>query len=115
MTAYAIARLRNHPGAHPDIVTYLERIQDTLAPFSGRFLVHGGAVEVVEGEWPGAVVVIAFPGMDEARAWYHSAAYQELLPLRTTHIDGEAVLVQGVGPGYRPSGKIAELRRAENV
>jgi len=113
MTAYAIAHLRNHPGAHPDIVTYLERIQDTLDPFSGRFLVHGGAMDVMEGEWAGAVVMIEFPSMDEGRAWYESAAYQEILPLRTTHIDGDCILVQGVGPGYHPRKKIEQLRRAE--
>ncbi|CAL9471125.1 hypothetical protein SUDANB176_02843 [Streptomyces sp. enrichment culture] len=113
MTAYAIARLRHRTRPpHPDVLAYLERIQDTLAPHSGRFLVHGGAMEVREGEWPGSLVVIEFPGMAEARAWYDSEAYQEILPLRTDHIDGEAVLVEGVGPDYHPKRRIEELCRA---
>ncbi|WP_410536821.1 DUF1330 domain-containing protein [Streptomyces sp. KL2] len=112
MTAYAIAHFRNHPGPHPDIVAYLERIQDTLDPYSGRFLVHGGRMEVREGEPPASVVVIGFPGPDEARAWYDSAAYQEILPLRTAHIDGGALLVEGVGPDYHPRQRIDALRAA---
>ncbi|GAA2395474.1 DUF1330 domain-containing protein [Streptomyces glaucosporus] len=115
MTAYAIAHLRNHPGPHPDVIAYIERIQDTLDPYSGRFLVHGGAKEVLEGQWPGDVVMIEFPGMDEARAWYDSEAYQEILPLRTDHIDGDVLLVEGVGPGYHPKRKIDRLRRAADA
>ena len=39
MTAYAIAHLRN-PNINDDVLDYIERIQDTLDPFGGRFLVH---------------------------------------------------------------------------
>ncbi len=61
MTAYAIAHLR--PAApHPDIAEYMERIPATLEPFGGRFLVHATRHEVMEGSWPGHVVMIAFPG-----------------------------------------------------
>jgi uncharacterized protein (DUF1330 family) len=109
MVAYAIARLRTRR-AHPGIVAYLERIQETLDPFSGRFLVHGGEKEVLEGEWDGSVVVIEFPGLAEARDWYRSPAYQEILPLRTDHIDGDTVLVVGVPPGYDPREKAEAWR-----
>lgn len=43
MTAYAIGNLRPTPDVHEDVVVYIERVQDTLDPFGGRFLVHGGA------------------------------------------------------------------------
>ncbi|MGK5497983.1 DUF1330 domain-containing protein [Streptomyces sp. URMC 125] len=115
MTAYAIAHLRNHPGPHPDVIAYLERIQDTLEPFSGRFRVHGGPMEMREGEWPGSVVVTEFPAMEQARAWYDSEAYQEILPLRTDHIDSTAFLVEGVGPDYHPRRKAEAMRRAADA
>jgi uncharacterized protein (DUF1330 family) len=99
MPAYALAHLHN-PQAHPDVLKYLERIQATLDPFSGRFIVHGGEVEVREGTWPGALVVIGFPDIGDARAWYESAAYEEILPLRTAHIESDAILVAGVEPGH---------------
>ncbi|MEB3371598.1 DUF1330 domain-containing protein [Saccharopolyspora mangrovi] len=40
--------------------------------FEGRFLVHCGRVEVLEGDWPGDVVIIEFPDVAMARSWYHS-------------------------------------------
>ena len=48
MPAYAVAHMRQVTMG-PPIVEYLERIDATLAPFGGRFLVHGGKPEVVEG------------------------------------------------------------------
>ena len=77
MTAYAIAHLRDAE-LHPDIAEYIERIPATFEPFGGRFLVHGASLEVKEGEWPGHVVVIGFPGIEEARGWWDSAAYREI-------------------------------------
>ena len=58
MTAYAIGHLHD-VAMGPDIVAYLRRIDDTLAPFGGRFIIHGGPVELLEGSWSGDVIVIA--------------------------------------------------------
>ena len=110
MPAYALAHLHN-PTLHPDVLEYIERIQSTLDPFVGRFIVHGAEVEVAEGEWPGTVVIIEFPDIDKARAWYRSPAYQEILHLRTDHIDGAAIIVEGVAPDYDPRATAAALRQ----
>jgi len=40
------------------------------------------------------------PSIDDARGWYDSPAYQEILHLRTDHIDGDTLLVEGVAPDY---------------
>jgi len=99
MTVYALAHLRT-PTANAEVVRYLERIQETLTPYGGRFLVHGPKVEVVEGEWPGTVVILEFAKRDDAHAWYESPEYQEILPLRTNNIEADVILVDGVPPGY---------------
>ncbi|MFE7797781.1 DUF1330 domain-containing protein [Nocardia sp. NPDC057440] len=109
MPAYGFAHLRSRRD-HPDIIEYLERIQETLDPFAGHFVIHGPPAEVVEGSWPGRMVLIEFPGMAEAKAWYDSAAYQEILPLRTDHIEGDLLLIEGVGPNYDPRERAAKLR-----
>ncbi|MFI6262250.1 DUF1330 domain-containing protein [Micromonospora sp. NPDC051006] len=109
MPAFALAHLRT-PNTNEDVLTYIERIQATLDPFGGRFRVHGAEVEVLEGEWPGTVVIIEFPDVEAARAWYASPAYQEILPLRTRHIEGSAIIVSGVGPDYDPTRTAARLR-----
>lgn len=58
MTAYGLAHLRPPAVLPEDVFRYLERIQATLDPFGGKFVVHGSPVQVMEGEWPGALVVI---------------------------------------------------------
>ena len=63
--AYAVAHLRN-VNMGPPIEEYLQRIDATLEPFGGRFLIHGGELEVLEGTWPRHLIVIEFP--DRARA-----------------------------------------------
>ena len=82
MPAYAVAHMRQVAMGQP-IVEYLERIDATLVPFGGRFIVHGGDVEVLEGSWPGALIVIEFPDRGQVRAWYDSQAYREIVALRT--------------------------------
>ncbi|MGX1880905.1 DUF1330 domain-containing protein [Streptomyces sp. NPDC055287] len=110
MSAYAIGHLRA-AAQHDDVFAYMERIQATLDPFAGHFLVHGTEVEVREGEWPGYLVVIGFPDIEKARAWYDSEAYQEIIPLRTRHITGDVILAEGVAPGYDAADTAARMRQ----
>jgi uncharacterized protein (DUF1330 family) len=97
----------------PDIAEYLARIDATLEPFAGRFVVHGSGVEILEGPWPGDLVVIGFPDRDHARSWYTSPGYQQIVGLRTDNSDGSVILVDGVTESHRatdilgPSGRDA--------
>ena len=100
MSAYAVGRLRN-VNMGPDLVTYLRQIDATLAPFHGRFIIHGAAPEVLEGSWSGDLIVIEFPDRETARQWYRSASYQRILPLRLANSTGDVVLVDGVPAGHR--------------
>src|SRR5262245_56309398 len=111
MTAYALAHLRT-PTINDDTLEYIERIQGTMNPYGGRFLVHGTDVDIVEGEWPGTVVILEFPDLAKARAWYKSPAYQEILPLRIKSIDGDTILVDGVGPDYDAAHTASKLKKA---
>ena len=95
MTAYAVAHMR-HATPGPWMGDYLGRIDATLAPFGGRFVVHGGAVEVVENDWPGHLIVIEFPDRQHVRGWYESPAYQAILKLRTDNSDSDVIFVDGV-------------------
>lgn len=106
MTAYAVANLKNVT-LGPEIEQYLQRIDATLAPFGGRFLVHGARPEVVEGQWEGDLIVIGFPDPARLRQWYDSAAYQAILPLRTANAGGAVVFVEGVDPDHRATDILA--------
>ena len=91
----------------PAIIEYLRRIDATLEPFGGQFLIHGGKAEVLEGSWSGDLIVIAFPRLDLARAWYASAAYQDIAPLRRDNSEGEIVIIDGVPAEHRATDVLA--------
>ena len=47
-----------------------------VAAAGGEFVVRGGRLETLEGDWtPGRVVVLRFPNYEAARAFYDSALY----------------------------------------
>lgn len=96
MPSYAIAQLRDVT-VNVDILAYLEAIDATLAPFGGRFLIHGGPLARVEGHWPGGdLIVIAFPDRGALDGWYASPAYRRILPLRLGNAASDVIFVDGV-------------------
>lgn len=109
MPAYAVAHMRHVTMGQP-IVEYLRRIDATLAPFGGRFVVHGGESEVLEGTWPGHLIVIEFPDRERVHAWYSSGAYQQILPLRTGSSDSDVIVVDGVGRDHAATDLLARAR-----
>lgn len=106
MAGYAIAHLQDVT-VGPDIVEYLRRIDATLAPFDGRFVVHGATPVELEGAAPGTPIVIEFPSLERARAWYDSPAYRRILPLRTRDARSVAYLVEGVDAEHRATDVLA--------
>jgi uncharacterized protein (DUF1330 family) len=100
MSAYAVAHMRRVTMG-PPIVEYLERIDATLAPFGGHFIVHGGDFELLEGSWPGNLIVIEFPDREQARAWYDSPAYQAVVTLRTGSSDSDVIMIDGVDRDHK--------------
>ena len=113
MTTYGIAHLRDVvPG--PGITEYLERIDTTLAPFGGRFLVHGDQPHVVEGSFDAALVIIGFPDRAAAESWYASPAYREILHLRTENSRGDVFLVDGVDADHRATDVLPRLQQAQD-
>ena len=100
MPAYAVAIVRETRFG-PEIREYLQRIDDTLVPFSGTYRVHGGPYLPLEGSWSGDLIVIEFPSMEAATAWYESPAYRAIRSLRTDNTEGDVLLVHGVPEGHK--------------
>jgi uncharacterized protein (DUF1330 family) len=109
VTAFAIA-INRAIRFGPELTRYLEEIDATLAPYEGRFQIHGGAPEVVEGVWDASLVVIAFPTMEKARAWYASPGYQAIVAFRTRNADSTAFLIEGVPEGYSALERLRSMR-----
>lgn len=73
---------------------YVTEVPATVAKYGGRYLVRGGKIKMVEGDWnPQILVVIEFPTMDALNAWYESEEYRPLrsLRLKTAHTTAAAV------------------------
>jgi len=79
------------------IKTYRLLAQESIAKYGGRYLVRGGQVEPVEGGWtPKAIVIVEFPDMARAKAWYRSADYAEALKVRDEALTRKLIFVDGV-------------------
>lgn len=105
---YAVGYLRDvELGA--DVAEYLQRIEATLALFGGEWVIHGATPQPKEGAWPGDLVVIAFPTLALAEAWYASPEYQAILGLRRAHANSMVALVEGVPSGYQAVSTLQRL------
>jgi uncharacterized protein (DUF1330 family) len=113
MTTYLINHLRIPNGVpNSDGLTYLENVEATFKPFGGRWLVLDAPVEVLEGAWPGSVVLMEFPDMDAAKNWYHSPGYQKILTLRTGNAISDLILVDPVGLDFTSAAWARQIRAA---
>jgi uncharacterized protein (DUF1330 family) len=61
-------------------------------------LVFYGAAESLEGPPTDGVVILAFPDMQAARAWYHSPAYQAARAHRLKGAEYRVILAEGLSP-----------------
>ncbi len=97
MPAYLIARVHV-----TDPVRYAEYMKITpgvIEKFGGRFIARGGETETLEGETESSrVVLIEFPSLVEARAFYYSREYTETKVLREGAATAQFVAVEGWPP-----------------
>jgi uncharacterized protein (DUF1330 family) len=59
-------------------------------------LVVYGAIEALEGAAPDGMVMLQFPTVEDAKAWYNSPGYQAALKHRKKGADYRALIVQGL-------------------
>jgi uncharacterized protein (DUF1330 family) len=59
-------------------------------------LVVYGATEALEGEAPDGMVLLQFPTVEDAKAWYNSPQYQAAIPHRQIGADYRVMIVQGL-------------------
>ena len=82
MPAYFLVDIREIKDA-AKMNEYRSRVAPTVEKFGGRYLVRGGASEVVEGTYqPVRLAMLEFPNMEQARRWNDSDEYRDLKHLR---------------------------------
>ena len=99
-----------------EINPYADRIEQTMAPYGGRYLrLREHPMEVLEGDWrpPLGMGMIEFPSVEQARAWYRSPEYAPLLAWRKARGRFDLLLVDGMPEGttYRRTA-LADVERA---
>jgi uncharacterized protein (DUF1330 family) len=95
MPAYLVAELEVTDPA--GFEAYRKGVPATIAAHGGRYLARGGALESLEGGWsPKRMVILEFPSLAQAKAWYTSPEYQELLALRQRSSNSKVVLIEGL-------------------
>ena len=69
----------------------------TVRQYGGRYLGRGGQVERRSGTWePKRLVIIEFPSVEQARAWWDSPAYAPARALRDACAVSDVVIVEGL-------------------
>lgn len=75
---------------------YRKLVAAPLAKYGGKFIVRGGQLEYLEGDWrPKRVVVVEFESLDKARAFHGSAEYAEAMKIRQRTSESSVIIVQG--------------------
>jgi uncharacterized protein (DUF1330 family) len=99
MPAYVIASVhsvQDTEEAAAALAEYRRRNTAHVAAHGGRFVVRGGRVERLEGDWdPQRVVVMEFADVAAARAWHDAPEYQPLRALRSGVSSTDLILVEG--------------------
>jgi uncharacterized protein (DUF1330 family) len=95
MPAYLISTIEiTDPAGYEE---YRKLVGPPLAKFGGKFLVRGGALEFLEGDWrPKRVVVVQFDSMEKARAFHASPEYAEAMKIRQRTSNSSVLIVEGV-------------------
>jgi uncharacterized protein (DUF1330 family) len=76
---------------------YKQLAQESIPVFGGRYLARGAPVEVLEGHWtPKRLVILEFPSLERARAWWASTEYAEGKALRQATAHTDLVLTEGL-------------------
>ena len=94
MAAYIIAEVEVTD--HETYQSYRAQTPGVVARYGGRFIVRGGAAELLEGErQPGRIVVLEFSDLAAARRFYDSPEYQAIIGIRQRAATSRLILVEG--------------------
>jgi uncharacterized protein (DUF1330 family) len=95
MAAYIIVEVSIHD---PELMQeYRKYVPATLAAYEGKFIVRGGQTTMLEGAWrPERIVVLEFPTVDKAKAWWDSDMYAEPKKIRQAAGMTKMIIVEGV-------------------
>ena len=96
MTVYMIIEAKEvwDPKSYGD---YCRQVPDCVQRYGGKYLAKDMAPQKVAGDWsPSKIVIIEFPSKERFQAWWSSAEYAKLKPLREGAAKVDAIIVSGI-------------------
>ena len=95
MAVYVILDIVVHnPEAYEE---YKTKVVPIIQKYGGRYLVRGGAHQVIEGDWhPTRLAVLEFPSMEAAQQFASAPEYQPVKAIREANATSHTVVVEGV-------------------
>ena len=95
MAAYVVVNVRVDDAVRYE--DYKASVEASIAAYGGRYLVRGGRVSRLEGEWqPQRFVILEFADEERARSWWSSAEYAGPKAIRQATARTDMVIVEGV-------------------
>jgi uncharacterized protein (DUF1330 family) len=95
LPAYIVVETDIHDSEQYEL--YKQASPAAVAAAGGRFIARGGELAVLEGDWhPKRLVLLEFPDLEAAKAFYESPAYRAARRLREGAADFRMVAVEGV-------------------
>jgi uncharacterized protein (DUF1330 family) len=103
MPAYVVVQIAVHDAQTYE--RYKQLAPPSIAHYGGRYLVRGGATEALEGTWqPPRFVILEFPSVERARAWWASPEYAVAKALRQSSTHTMMLLAEGLSADAGPTG-----------
>jgi uncharacterized protein (DUF1330 family) len=94
MPAYVVSRLSIRDRVA--MGRYIAEAPATVHAYEGKYLVRGSDVQALEGTWDDErIVIVEFPSVEAALAWYQSDVYRPLREIRQRAADAVILLVAG--------------------
>jgi uncharacterized protein (DUF1330 family) len=95
MPAYVIVNVTVHDPVRYE--EYKRLATPSVQAYDGRYVARGGPVEVCEGGWsPSRLVILEFPTVERARAWWASPEYAPARAVRQSCAHTELVIAEGL-------------------
>ncbi len=94
MAAYVIATLEiTDPQGFEE---YRNMVPPTIEQYGGKYIVRGGKMEKLEGDWePKRLVIIEFDNLEQAKQWWACEEYRDAKALRQRTAKTDLIVVEG--------------------
>jgi len=95
MAAYVIATLEiTDPQGFEE---YRNMVPPTIEQYGGKYIVRGGKMEKLEGDWePKRLVIIEFDNLEQAKQWWACEEYRDAKALRQRTAKTDLIIVEGM-------------------